>query len=1016
MIRIARLAKNKKRAISPVIAVILLIGLAVAASAAIFLVVLPLLQPTSNLEMNDAYIIYDTDYTVAADEGEGYGKGTVSLSNAGTGSIKIKDIQIYYATSFVVADWTEITEAVSIQDISVNNPYVLDPLTTTEELTIRFPLPERNDNNTVAYKIIVTPTQGSSLDTTKVTSVSETDMELLADRPQISFTGSLGTIRRTRQIAPTSVTDNSQIKNVVYEVYNAVETLVRTKTITQSLWRWQWNTFNFSSEGLDNGSYTMKITVNDYAGLSNFVNVPLFTIDNDYEEPKITNVQGLSTKNGIGIAEVGEFYAVSATITDSGSAVSSVSEAYIYYKLDDGGTTYSIASMTQGTGDTWTGNIPGAFIGTAALANNLTFYLKAIDDDSNEKSTGSNFAEVKDTTSPNFITHIFQGETIESQTTLVGDEGTTLSLSVEVSDKDSVNQVNLVWRERNDIGIQSVGPWIVSNNISVSGNVYNFRLPALNVTLDGLEYYFNASDPSNNIAYEGNGASPYRIRVYDEASPIITIQSTVPATITEGTDLTVSASIIDNDPSFSWTGFETGTVLLGIKRPGESVYTNFDMTHTSGDSSIGETPIWEIVIDGANFSYNILPVLIRIQAIDDSGESDLQDESIAVSDAGEPNLSLSNDAVSGADNHLLNFDIINGQNAAAATITDIKVRLLSNGKTIVSGDPLIVQIDTGVTVWQNDTNTEGANNTIIPLDSTVSISGGTSKTFTLTYANSTTGNYDLYDLTVSVTLYFEYGVEPYTGSKQLAEFDTPITQTVPVVQTRYMRSNTQIINGKTGYELGTSLTGSIHLSDGTSTYSSDLAVTWGIQVYIRHSDFSQNLISGGIVATVQRPAGGDAAGIQNNYWNCPETSLTTSDAILVQVWCQVGGNSPELQAEFITNQLGAAKLDSATWNVYYYTERDRGGGFFSRTTTAYFHWGESIYNSRIEGFQYSTYGGGGAGEISYLLKSDTPQSPILETSIFLESIIEKNRSSLIIFFDKLIANTLQDLPSKPLFF
>ncbi|MHA1972010.1 MAG: archaellin/type IV pilin N-terminal domain-containing protein, partial [Candidatus Hodarchaeales archaeon] len=158
---------KKKRAISPVVSVILLIGLAVAAVAAIFLVVLPLFQATTDLEISDAFIEYDTDYTKTRDHGVGYGKGTIILTNAGTGSVEVVSIKIYYATPFTEI-WNEISDAVSIQGITTSEPYVVNPLATNEELNIRFPIPAANFDDTVLYKIVITTSEDVMLDTSKI--------------------------------------------------------------------------------------------------------------------------------------------------------------------------------------------------------------------------------------------------------------------------------------------------------------------------------------------------------------------------------------------------------------------------------------------------------------------------------------------------------------------------------------------------------------------------------------------------------------------------------------------------------------------------------------------------------------------------------------------------------------------------------------------------------------------------------------------------------------------------------
>ncbi|MHA2320002.1 MAG: hypothetical protein ACXAC6_19885, partial [Candidatus Hodarchaeales archaeon] len=707
------------------------------------------------------------------------------------------------------------------------------------------------------------------------------------------------------------------IKNVIYEVSND-SGIVKTVTITSALWRWQWNTFN--DLDVSNGSYSLRITVNDYAGNNDFTDALPFTIDNDYVKPKIDSIVGSSIKNGQDIAEVGESYAITATITDSGSEVSNVNEAFVHYKLNDSSTSYQVASMTQGSGDSWSGNIPAAFISSEALANNLTYYLSAIDDDSNVDLTTGYFSDVNDSTEPNFVSHIYEGETVINQDPLIGDEGLTLSLSVAVEDKDYVSTVHMVWRERNDTGIfPQYGNWKVFVNFTGSGDEWDFRLPALNVTLDGLEYYFNATDPANNTAYDGTASSPYRIVVADEVNPVISVLSTIPVTITEGTDLDVTVAIADNDKTFSWTNQETGTVELGYKKPGESVYTYSDMNHTSGDSSIGETSIWTGTIGGGNFSIAATPVFVQVFATDDAGKSSLTEKSIDVTITGTPVLVYVSGTgeVTGASDHLLGFDVKNsagGGSPATANITDIQVELLDNGKTVVAGSPVTTLIDVSGTVWQNSSALEGANNSLITLDSSILLPKDSTISFTLTYANTSGGFYNLNDLTVKVTLFYEFGVSS-SDSEQLDSFDTPSTQSIPQTETRFMRSNAATVNGLTAYDLETSLTGSIGLFDQSSTVSGDQSVTWGIRVYVRDSTGTEAEITSGMVATVMRASGGDAAGMQTNSWLCPLTPLESTDSIVIEVWYQIGASSP------------------------------------------------TAHNSRIENFAYSTSGGGGGASI-----------------------------------------------------
>jgi hypothetical protein len=914
----------------------------------------------ANLTLIDAFVVYDGSYTKVVDEGVGYGKGSVFLSNTGTGKDEITDIEIFYAETFA-GPWIAITNAVSLQSISIANPYEINPLATNEELTVRFPIPTENIDNSITYRMTVISKNGSILDTSISEVINEEDMLLTKDRPNLTPPSSIGTIRRIHTISPLSVSDNSEIKNITYDVsaVSDFSSIDRSIAITSPLWRWQWNTINSSTQGLDNGSYYLRMTVYDYAGLSNYTNALPLTIDNDYVRPRISNVVGSSVKNGQDIAEVGESFSITATITDSGSSVSNVGEAYIFYKLNDSSTIYSVTAMTKSSGDTWSGNIPAVFIDSEALANNLTYYIRANDEDNNEEQSSDYYADVNDSTEPNFISHIFEGVTIISQDPLIGNEGQTLSLSVSVEDRNYVSTVSLIWRERNDTGLSpQYGNWKVFSNITGSGDNWNFILPALNVTLDGLEYYFTAMDPANNIAYEGTPSSPYRILVADEVNPVISIVSTIPDSITEGTDLAVTVAIADNDKTFSWTGQETGTVELGYKKPGESVYTYSAMSHISGDSSIGETSIWTGTIIGGNFSIAATPVWIQVRSIDNAGKVSLIEKSIDVTISGTPLLVYvtGTGEVTGASDHFLGFDVKNnagGATPATANITDIQVELLDNGKGVVTGTPVTTLIDASGTVWQNSSALEGANNSIITLDSPILLPKDSTISFTVTYANSSGGFYNLNDLTIKITLFYEFGVSS-SDSEQLDSFNTPSTQSIPQTETRFLRSNVATVNGLTAYDLETSLTGSIGLGDQSSTVSGDESVTWGIRIYIRHSTGTETEITSEMVATVTRAAGGDAAGMQISSWVCPQTSLVSTDSIVIEVWYQIGASSPMIAAEFTTPRLGATQLDASTWSVSYYTERDRSGTFFDRQTAALFHWGDPAHNSRIDNFSYST--------------------------------------------------------------
>jgi len=167
------------------------------------------------------------------------------------------------------------------------------------------------------------------------------------------------------------------------------------------------------------------------------------------------------------------------------------------------------------------------------------------------------------------------------------------------------------------------------------------------------------------------------------------------------------------------------------------------------------------------------------------------------------------------------------------------------------------------------------------------------------------------------------------------------------VETRYLRSDQHTVNGLTAYVLGTSQTTSF-LSR-TQTFSGSPTVEWGIRVWRRAADGTETEVTSGTpVAVVSRAY--DGSGLQSATWNCPQTSMADTDAIVVRVYVR-GGGSWILLETFITEQLGAGQLDAATWTVYYWTSRQYVPPVGQTSTS--FRFGDSTYNSRIEGFSWS---------------------------------------------------------------
>jgi len=179
---------------------------------------------------------------------------------------------------------------------------------------------------------------------------------------------------------------------------------------------------------------------------------------------------------------------------------------------------------------------------------------------------------------------------------------------------------------------------------------------------------------------------------------------------------------------------------------------------------------------------------------------------------------------------------------------------------------------------------------------------------------------------------------------------------IATVDTRYFRDDEWTVNGLTAEKLTTSQSTTGQSANATKSNSYDYVVYAGIRVWKRVSGGSETEITSGTpVAQVSRSSNG--GGIQSATWNCPQTALTSTDAIVVRVYIKVDVDDWVLCEDWITEQLGASQLDSATWTVYYYTVRDTYSTGSSESevywTRIYFWWGTSTYNSRIENFSWT---------------------------------------------------------------
>ena len=173
---------------------------------------------------------------------------------------------------------------------------------------------------------------------------------------------------------------------------------------------------------------------------------------------------------------------------------------------------------------------------------------------------------------------------------------------------------------------------------------------------------------------------------------------------------------------------------------------------------------------------------------------------------------------------------------------------------------------------------------------------------------------------------------------------------VNVYYGRYMRSDTQTINGLGAYVL--------NIPESTSSASvtqsgSGHGASWGIRAFVRHSDGTEQEItldgqSGTPKAVVYRTGG---SGVQSATVAVAQTGLQPTDSLVTRVYAQVGDSGWTLGATFTTERLQATTLQAATWTVYYYTYAYY-YRFYSETVST-FYWGTITYNSRVQNLQYT---------------------------------------------------------------
>jgi len=166
-------------------------------------------------------------------------------------------------------------------------------------------------------------------------------------------------------------------------------------------------------------------------------------------------------------------------------------------------------------------------------------------------------------------------------------------------------------------------------------------------------------------------------------------------------------------------------------------------------------------------------------------------------------------------------------------------------------------------------------------------------------------------------------------------------------ETRYFRSDTHTVNGLTAYKLLTTNT----TTAVTVSIVNPAVGHIGIRVWKRSASGVETEITSGNAVAVALILGTINFVQVSGSWSCPQTTLSNTDAIVVRVYlCDGSGGSQTLFATFITEQLGASQLDSATWTVYYWA---RIYGTPDTGYSAQFAFGSATRDSRIVNFTWS---------------------------------------------------------------
>jgi hypothetical protein len=192
-----------------------------------------------------------------------------------------------------------------------------------------------------------------------------------------------------------------------------------------------------------------------------------------------------------------------------------------------------------------------------------------------------------------------------------------------------------------------------------------------------------------------------------------------------------------------------------------------------------------------------------------------------------------------------------------------------------------------------------------------------------------------------------------------------------LAETRYYRSDTWMVNSLLANKLQTTNSTTFDNIAASGSVNSCSAPRNAIgryqsEIFVRHADGTFIVLGGaqGKARTSRTIYGnsGNQEGYQSATWVAPETALAPTDAVEVneyvdvQAYCNgVSKGAWSRSGSFLTEQLGASRLNASTWTFTRYTNLV--ASVINQNTYFNFgavYYGNSTYNTKIDGFSYST--------------------------------------------------------------